>query len=98
MPRHLRIYGKGLLYHVIARGRVTGFLSGSASGASSLDSLIRPEQYRLRDCEVECFRRLQINDELKFRRLLYRQVSRLCTFENLGKVSSCASPLISIAG
>ena len=36
----------------------------------SLDHPIRPEQHRLRNRKIECFRGPQIDDELELRRLL----------------------------
>ena len=48
----------------------------------SLDHLVRPIQQRLRDRQADLLCRLEIDDELKLRRLLDGQVSGLGAFEN----------------
>src|SRR5262249_20113277 len=49
----------------------------------SLDYSVRSSQHIRRDREADLFSCFQIDDELKLRRLLYRQISRLGTFQNL---------------
>src|SRR5262245_1568582 len=51
--------------------------------AALSDHLIRLEEERRRDSEVEGLGGLEIDDQLEFRGLLYGQVSRLGAFEDL---------------
>ena len=53
------------------------------SNLESLEHLIRPRQHVRRNCQADLLGGFQIDDELKFRRLLDRQVGWLCSFENL---------------
>jgi hypothetical protein len=57
--------------------------------ASLLDHSIRPIQHRLRNREADLLRGLEIDHQLKLRRLLHRQVSRLGTLEDSVPCSSC---------
>ena len=50
------------------------------------DQLIGPQQDRLWQFDADRFCGLQIDRQLKFRRLLDRQICRLFTFENFGHV------------
>src|SRR5262245_43727386 len=56
----------------------------------SLDDLIRPRQHRLRDCQTEGLRRLEIDDQLELGRLLDGQVRRLGASEDLVHVDGAA--------
>src|SRR5438093_13745502 len=49
-------------------------------GNLSFDHLIRPKKNRLRNREPDLLRGIQINHQLKLRRLLHRQVCGLRTF------------------
>src|SRR5882724_10726697 len=60
----------------------------------SLEHLIRSVKHRLRDRETDLLRRLQVNYELKLRRLLHRQVGGLGSFQDLVHVKSCAAKQI----
>jgi hypothetical protein len=42
-----------------------------------LGDLVRPLQQRLRDCEAERLRGLEVDDQLELRRLLHGQVAGL---------------------
>src|SRR5262249_32340586 len=53
------------------------------SGVVLLNYLIRPQQQRRRDGETERFGGLEVDDELEFRRLLYRQIAWFGAFEDL---------------
>jgi hypothetical protein len=48
-----------------------------------LDHLIRPQQKRLRNRDAECFRCLEIDPQLKFRRLLDRKIGRFRAAQDL---------------
>src|SRR4030095_4420867 len=50
---------------------------GRVGRARLLDDLVRPQQQGLRDREPERLRRLQVDDQLKSRRLLDREVGEL---------------------
>src|SRR5450631_1806440 len=52
-------------------------------GERSLDQLIRAQQQRLRNCQAERLRRLEVDHQLKLGGLLNRQVSRTRAFEYL---------------
>jgi hypothetical protein len=56
----------------------------------SLDHLIRPLEHADRNCQTDLLRCLQVDDKLKLRRLLHRQVSRFGTFQDLVHVNSRA--------
>ena len=55
-----------------------------------LHHFIRPRQQFRRNRQSNLFRRLQVDDELKLRRLLHRQISRLGAFQDLVHVNSRA--------
>ena len=67
------------------------------SKMSSYDP-IRPCQHPLRNRQADLFRGLQIDDQLKLRRLLDRQIRRLGAFENPIHVICGAPKLISFVG
>ena len=48
-----------------------------------LDQVIGPLEDGLRDRQAECFRRLQVDDQLEGGGLLDRQIAGLCSLENL---------------
>src|SRR5215470_919729 len=48
-----------------------------------LDHLIRSRQHVRRNRQTDLLRGFEIDDQLKLRRLLYREISRLSAFENL---------------
>src|SRR5262249_53885961 len=56
----------------------------------SLDDLVRPDEYRLRDRETECLGGPQIDDQIEFRGLLDRQIAGLGTFEHFVDVKGQA--------
>ena len=56
----------------------------------SLNHLIRPREQFRRECQSDLLRRLQVDDELKLRRLLHRQISRFGAFQDLVHVNSRA--------
>src|SRR5437660_12873363 len=49
----------------------------------SLNDFIRSKQHRLRDRKADLLRRLEIYHQFKLRRLLHRQISWLCSLQNL---------------
>src|SRR5262245_35738752 len=55
-----------------------------------LDHLIRPEQHRLRNRQIECFRRLQIDDKLELRWLLDWEICRPRALQDFVHVDSYA--------
>src|SRR5690242_17673278 len=59
--------------------------------ALSSDDLVRPRQYPLWDHPTHLLRRLEINDQLKFCRLLDGDLGRLGALENLIHVSRGAA-------
>ena len=54
---------------------------------SSYDS-IRTLEHAVRNCQIDLFCRLKVDDELKLRCLLHRQISRFGTFQDLVHVNS----------
>jgi hypothetical protein len=48
-----------------------------------LDDPVRPLQQCLRDCQAECLRRLEIDDQFELRGLLDREVGGFGAFEDL---------------
>ena len=54
----------------------------------SSNHLIRPLQHAAWNCQSDLFRCLQIDDKLKLRCLLHRQISRLGTFQDLVHAST----------
>src|SRR5438128_6749367 len=56
----------------------------------SSDHFIRPLEHADWNCQTNLFGRLEVNDELKLRRLLNRQISRFGTFQDLVHVNSRA--------
>ncbi len=58
----------------------------------SLNHFVRARQHRLRDCESERLRGLEIYDELEFRWLLDWQVRGSCVLENLVDEPGCCTP------
>jgi hypothetical protein len=51
--------------------------------SSLFDHVVGAQQKRFRDRQPECFRDLEVDDQLEFRRLLDRQVGRLRPAQNL---------------
>src|SRR5215467_10801449 len=70
--------------------RTLGFLP-------SFDHPIRSRQHVGRDRQTDLLRGFEIDDQLKLRRLLYREISRLSAFENLVHVSGSAPEQVAIA-
>src|SRR5262245_44181443 len=58
------------------------------------DDLVGAQQEGYRDCQVNRLGRFKIHNQLKSRRVLYREVGRLGTFENSIHVVSCAAKAI----
>jgi hypothetical protein len=58
--------------------------------------LIRPRQHIRRNRQPDLLRRFQIDDELKLRRLLDREIGRLCVVQNLVNISGSAPPVPSL--
>jgi hypothetical protein len=56
-----------------------------------LNHLIRSLQHADRNRQIYLFRRFEVDDKLKLRRLLDRQLAGLGTFENLVDVNSRAA-------
>src|ERR1043166_6114928 len=65
--------------------RFTSLLIAQSS-ARLLNDLIRPLEQVEWNCETNLFGRFEVDDELKLRRLLHRQVSGLRSLENLVNV------------
>ena len=51
---------------------------------------IRPREKLRRECQADLFCSFQVDHEFKLRRLLYRQISRFGTLQNLVDIKSCA--------
>src|SRR5262245_61733930 len=60
----------------------------------SLNYLVRPIQQRLRNYDTDLLGGLEVDHQLKFRRLLDRQIAGLGTFENFVHVISYAPVVI----
>src|SRR5215467_5580555 len=58
--------------------------------------LIRLRKQIDRNCQADLFCSLQVNDKFKLRRLLYRQISRLGTFQDLVHVNSRAPMKVNV--
>src|SRR5206468_10096504 len=54
----------------------------------SLNHLVRPRQHAGGNRQADSLRGLEIDDELKLRRLFYRKVGRLSAFQNLVHIRS----------
>src|SRR5262249_28620211 len=54
------------------------------------DHLIRPRQHIRRNCQADLLRGLEIDDQLELLRLLDREISGLCAFQNLVHIRSSA--------
>ena len=63
---------------------------------SLFDDLIRPRQHLGRNRQADLLGGLEVDDELELRRLLDRQVSGLCTLQDLVHVDRSA-PVISFS-
>src|SRR5262249_8196161 len=61
-----------------------------------LDHLIRPRQHGRRNSKADLLSCLQIDDELKLRRLLHREVSRLGPFEDFVHGLGGPAPQVSV--
>src|SRR6266511_5948084 len=59
--------------------------------AASVNDLIRPQEYRLRDRQPERLGGLSIDDQLELRRLLHREVSRVRPFQDLVHINGGAA-------
>src|SRR5712691_3494077 len=59
-----------------------------------LDYLIRLEEERRGDGEVERLGGLEVDDQLELGGLLYWQVRRLGTFENFVRIGGSSAPLV----
>src|SRR5215475_12755692 len=53
----------------------------------SLDHPIRSRQHIRRNCQANCFRRLQIDNELELLRLLHREIGGLSAFQDFVHIS-----------
>ena len=71
-PALMRILGRR------ARRRSIG---KTANTPNLFDDLIRPREKLRRNRQSDLFRRLQVDDKLKLRRLLHRQISRFGAFQ-----------------
>ncbi len=58
------------------------------------DHLVCADEQGWRHGEAECFGRLEINNQLIYRRLLNRQIGRLGAFEDPIDVAACTKPQI----
>lgn len=76
-----------------AKQRIVGYMSPGprAYCLFSLDHFGCPEQHRLRNRQIECLGRSQVDDELELRRPLYRQFGRLAPLEDFINVRSNSS-------
>ena len=71
-------------------GEISSILASPLGFLPSLDHFIRPREQFRRKCQSDLFRCLQVDDELKLRCLLHRQISRFGTFQDLVHVNSRA--------
>jgi hypothetical protein len=63
-------------------------VSNCSSAAGLFDQLVRSSYEGERHCETECFRRLEVDDQLHSRGLLHGQVGRLLALENAAGIDS----------
>ena len=66
-----------------SEGEFSSSLAAPLGFLLSLHHSVRSHQHIRRDRQTNLLSGFQIDDELEFRRLLDREVRRLCTFENL---------------
>ena len=59
------------------------FAATATKSCLSADHLIGTQEGRRWDRQPECFGRLEIDDQFEHGRLLYRQIARFCTLEDL---------------
>src|SRR5262245_14174111 len=73
-----------------ARAEAEGCTQESAARVEHglFDDLVGPGQHRLRDRQAEALRRLEIDDQLEFGRLLDGEVTRFSTIKDLRDVPS----------
>jgi hypothetical protein len=71
-----------LLKENAERSMLAGGLMHRSKRAGSLDHLVGGHLHDQRHCQAERLRRLEIDGQLEFHRLLDRQVGRLFPFEN----------------
>src|SRR4030095_1956072 len=72
------------------RWEISSILASLLGFLPSLHHFIRPREKFRRECQTDLFRCLQVDHKLKLRRLLHRQISRFCTFQDLVHVNSRA--------
>ena len=58
---------------------------------SLFDHLVGADNERLRKGEAECFRRLEVKNQLEFRWLLDGKIGRLCALQNFVGIAHCAA-------
>ena len=66
-------------------------LCANSGRCYSFDHLVGNEQKIATYCQAQCFRRLQIDDQLEFGRSLYGQLRRLRPFEDFLQINSSRS-------
>ena len=64
----------------------------------SLNDLVRPRKHLLRNRHADLLRRLEINHELKLRRLLHRKIGRLRALQDFVHVDGDAPVAVSAVG
>src|SRR4029453_11262127 len=73
-----------------AEGEFSSILASPLGFLPSLDHFIRPREKFRRECQTDLFRSLHVDQKLKLRRLLHRQISRFGAFQDLVHVNSRA--------
>src|SRR5262249_18802186 len=91
------IYLRSLSRVVRGDRRRTGRGRKGVSAGSSFNNPIRPQQQRLGDRQAESLRRLEVDDEIKLRRLLDGEIGGIRSFENFIDVSRGAAEQVSKA-
>src|SRR5688572_25455526 len=84
----IKTFGKSHLRKVIrgpldTRSLLRAHSKSAIENLQSLDHFIRPLDHAVRNCQINLFCRLQVDDKLKLRCLRYRQVTRFRSLEDL---------------